>query len=108
MSDDPDRCRLFYANVFDWEFDDSSMPGYTLIETGNDPGGGMMKRHDQAPGPGLNIYFLVDDIPAALEKIQANGGTVHCPETEIPNVGWWAYAADPEGIPFGIFKARQT
>lgn len=82
------------------------MPGYMLIKTGSEPGGGLMKRPNEVPNASLNVYFLVDDIPATLERIQAAGGTVYRGETEIPDVGSWAFAADPEGTPFGIFKTE--
>lgn len=106
MSDDPDKCKQFYGSVFGWEFNDRSFPGYTMIKTGRDPEGGLMKRPDEAPAPCMTVYFLVDDIPATLEKVKAGGGTVHKGETEIPNVGRFAVASDAEGIPFGIFKGR--
>ena len=108
MTADPEACRKFYASALGWEFDNSSMPEYTLINTGSEPGGGIMKRPDPAPASSLNVYFLVDDIAATLERITAGGGTVHCGETEIPGIGWYAFAADPEGITFGLFKTAQT
>lgn len=107
MSDDPEACKRFYARVLGWKFDDASMPGYTFIDTGSEPGGGIMKRPEQAPAAAMNAYFLVDDIAATLQKITAAGGTVHCEETEIPQIGWYAFATDPEGVPFGLFKAAR-
>jgi predicted enzyme related to lactoylglutathione lyase len=106
MSNDPERCKQFYGGVLGWEFDDASMPGYTLIKTGGDPGGGLMKCPDDGPGPGMHVYYLVDDVAATLQRIEAGGGTVLHEETEIPGVGWFAIAADPEGISFGIFKSK--
>lgn len=106
MCDNPEKCKQFYAGVFGWEFDDQSFPGYTLIKTGTEPEGGLMKRPDDVPKPCMQVYFLVDDIPATVAKIKAGGGTIYHDETEIPNVGWFAVAADPEGIVFGVFKVR--
>ena len=106
LSNDPDKCKQFYSSVLGWEFDDSSMPGYTLINTGGEPSGGLMKCPDEAPGPSLCIYYLVDDLPATLQKVTDGGGTVINDKTEIPNVGWFAIATDPEGISFGLFKAK--
>ncbi len=110
LSNDPAQCKQFYSSVLDWEFDDTSMPGYTLIntggETGGETGGGLMKCPEKAPGPCLCVYYLVDDIPATLQKITDGGGTVIHDQTEIPNVGWFAIVADPEGISFGLFKAK--
>jgi predicted enzyme related to lactoylglutathione lyase len=103
-SDDPEKCKQFYGSVFGWEFDNQSMPDYTLINTGSEPGGGLMKRPPQAPAPSLTVYFLVDDVGATVSKAQQAGGTVLVPETPIPNVGAFAIIADPEGLHFGIFK----
>ena len=44
MASDPNRAKAFYGAIFDWKFDDSSMPGYTLIHTGAEPGGGFRQR----------------------------------------------------------------
>jgi predicted enzyme related to lactoylglutathione lyase len=32
----------FYSRVFDWKFDESTYPGNTFIDTGAQPGEGMM------------------------------------------------------------------
>lgn len=107
QSDDPEKCQQFYGSVLDWEFDSQSMPGYTLINTGSEPGGGLMKTPAEAPGPCLSVYFLVDDIGATISKAQQAGGKVLVPETPIPNVGAFAVLSDPEGLGFGIFKHQQ-
>lgn len=104
MSNDPDKCRSFYAKVFGWEFDDASMPDYTMIKTPQEPGGGLMKRPDEAPAPMLNVYFLVDDIEATLANVSQAGGSVLVPKTPIPDVGSYAMFADAEGICVGLFQ----
>ncbi len=104
MTNDPQKCKAFYGTVFDWTFDDESMPGYSLINAGAEPSGGMMGRPSDAPGPGLHVYFQVDDISAALVKVTDAGGAVLVPATEIPNVGTFAMIADPEGIVVGLLK----
>ena len=104
MSNDPDKCRAFYAEVFGWEYDDTSMQGYTMVKTGQEPDGGVMKRPAEAPAPALNVYFMVDDIEATLNKAGQGGGCVIVPKTPIPNVGAFAMFSDPEGICVGIFQ----
>jgi predicted enzyme related to lactoylglutathione lyase len=104
MSDAPDKCKAFYTAVFGWEFDDSSMPGYTMIRTGQDPSGGLMKRPPEVPGPCLNVYFDVQNIDDTLAKATQAGGTVIVPKTAIPNVGHYAFFTDPEGVPVGLLQ----
>ncbi len=105
MSDDPEKCKAFYGKVFGWQFDDSSMPGYTLINPGAEPNGGLMKRSPDAPHVAMSVYFQVDDIGEILGKVAEGGGQVLVPKTEIPNVGFYAMFADPEGIPVGVFQS---
>ena len=104
MSDDPDKCKGFYKGVLGWEFDDSSMPDYTLIKTDKEPGGGLMKRPAEVPGVCLSVYFLVEDIEATLAKVTEHGGQVLVPKTEIPSVGHYAFFTDLEGIGVGLFQ----
>ena len=106
QSDDPEKCQQFYGSVLGWEFDSQSMPGYTLIKTGSEPGGGMMTVKPEMPDPCLSVYFLVDDIATTLKKAEEVGGRVLVPETPIPNVGAFAVIGDPDGLSFGIFKSQ--
>jgi len=104
MTGDPQKCKAFYGAVFDWQFDDQSMPGYTLISTGTEPSGGVFAKPEEAPGACLNAYFQVDDLDAALSKATEHGATALVPKTPIPNVGHFAIIADPEGIPIGLMQ----
>ena len=38
------------------------------------------------------------------EKIRARGGRVVVPKQEVPGIGWWALALDPEDNTFAIFE----
>lgn len=107
MTNDPEKCKAFYGKVFDWAFDESSMPGYTLIDAGAEPSGGVFKKPDEAPGVAMNVYFQVEDVDATLAKVKENGGSVIVPRTEIPNVGEFAMISDPEGIVTGLFKNKE-
>jgi hypothetical protein len=104
MTGDPEKCKAFYGAIFDWRFDDESMPGYTLVNTGAEPTGALFPKPEAAPGVCVNIYFQVKDIETTLEKVTAGGGSVLVSKTDIPNVGHFAMFADPEGIPIGIMQ----
>jgi predicted enzyme related to lactoylglutathione lyase len=105
---DPDKAKDFYRQLFDWQMDDMPMAQgtYTLIKTGKDPGGGLMKH----PMPGAPSQWLpyvgVDDIHAATEKAKALGATVLVPPGEIPNVGWFSIFLDPTGAALALFKPK--
>jgi len=99
---DTAKARDFYGKVFDWVFDDTTFPGYTLIHTGRDTHGGLMAKHHDTPLSGLNSYFEVDDVNRTLHDVVESGGRVVVPRTAISNVGEFAMFQDPEGIAVGI------
>lgn len=104
MSNDPVRMQGFYAKVFGWTFNNEIMPGYTIIDAGAPPGGGLMKRPPQAPESRLNVYFKVADIDETLKKIEHAGGKMVVPKTQIPGHGAYAFFTDPEGVIVGIHE----
>lgn len=101
---DVDKAMDFYSKVFDWEFDQEHFPNYPLIKTGDNPGGGMLKKPEQLRSPGLHIYFHTEDIESTLARVTVTGGTVISPRMAIPGIGFWAVFADPDGIPVGIMQ----
>lgn len=108
MVSDSGKAKEFYGKVFDWDFKvDEGMPGYTMIDAGKAPGGGMMNKPDTAPHHALSVYFCVDSIDDTLAKVSEAGGQVIVPKMEIPNVGWWGLFADPDGIPVGIYEPKK-
>jgi predicted enzyme related to lactoylglutathione lyase len=115
-ADDVSRAKAFYGSVFGWDLQDYEMPGgtYTIIQTvpvderqmPTEPGainGGLMRRSTDAPHPVITI--AVEAIDAALERIEAGGGRVVTPRTEVPNLGWFAYFEDPEGNTLGLWES---
>lgn len=107
MVSDTEKSKEFYGKIFDWEFKvDDNMQGYVMINTGSEPGGGMMKKPDQAPHFALSEYFMVDSIEDTLGKVEAAGGKTGVPKTEIPGIGWWALFFDPDGIPVGVYESK--
>jgi uncharacterized protein len=106
MVSDVEKSKAFYGKVFDWKFEKDKSMDYTMIRTGQEPGGGMMKKPDQAPMFALSVYFQVDDIDDTLKKVEAAGGKRGMPRQEIPDMGWWAMFFDPDGIPVMIWQRK--
>ena len=106
MVGDVEKSRKFYGKIFDWEFQHDDAMNYTMIKTGAEPGGGMMKRPDEAPMFALTQYFQVDDIDATMAKVAEAGGKPAMPKMEIPDIGWWAMFFDPDQIPVMIFQSK--
>jgi len=64
--------------------------------------GGLMKRTEQVKGPVIAVQ--VDSVDTYLEKVLAKGGKLIMPKMEIPNMGYYAYVADPEDNVFGLWE----
>jgi uncharacterized protein len=117
-TDDLDRAKAFYGEIFGWNLTTVQMEGgmdYTTVGTTPiddttrmplEPGainGGMTKRTNATPSPVLMIE--VDGIDDALKGIEASGGSTVTPRTTIEGMGAFAYFKDSEGNVLGLWEA---
>jgi predicted enzyme related to lactoylglutathione lyase len=118
-SDDIERSKKFYNELFGWKFDkwsgSEAMPEgmeYWLISTVDDKGnkalgGGMMKR--QSPQQqGITNYFDVKSVQEYSARVEQLGVKVISPKMPVPGMGYIATCTDTENNGFGIFEADQT
>lgn len=96
-ADDPERARRFWARFLGVELEarqDGEGEGWqTRSEV---PAVGIHAR-GRGPGDSFSLpYFAVGDVPAALERVTALGGSVVHPGTH------WAICKDSEGTPFAL------
>lgn len=113
-TDDLARAKEFYGSIFGWELQDMQGMDYTTVQTSpiddqqmpTEPGainGGMYTRTSENPmTPVLTIG--VDSVEIALKEVEAHGGSVFRPRTEIPGMGAFAYFTDTEGNVVGVFE----
>jgi predicted enzyme related to lactoylglutathione lyase len=101
-ADDPERARRFWASLLAVELE-ARRPGEG--EGWQTHGGGpAVGVHARGRGPGDSFslpYFTVPDIAAALERVEALGGSVVHPGES------WAICKDSEGSPFGLAAAER-
>ncbi len=110
---DVEKLKQFYEQVFGWKIVEYPGPlDYWIIQTVPTdengtllhPGvnGGMYKK----PQPDIKPinYYAVESITEFLAKIVKLGGKVISPKQEVPDVGWVAAAADPEGNQFALIE----
>jgi predicted enzyme related to lactoylglutathione lyase len=115
-ADDVEKLRKFYSLLFGWKIE--KMPGqveyygiYTVPvdEKGMPlrPGvnGGLMKK--QNPEHKAVNYIQVESVDEYMKKIESLGGKIVVPKMEVPGIGWWALALDPEGNQFAILQPMQ-
>lgn len=110
MTTDADAAQDFYAGLVGWSFSDSGQDGmdYRMFrKDGTEVGGLMPLTQDMLDGGAQPLwagYIGVDDVDATAAEITAAGGTVTMEPQDIPDVGRFAFVADPQGVPFYIMR----
>ena len=98
-ADDPERARRFWTELLGVELEDRQpAEGEGWQTHSGEPAIGV---HARGPGPGDSFslpYFAVTDVTAALERVEALGGSVVHPGEQ------WAICRDSEGSPFGLTR----
>jgi len=114
--DDEDRARKFYRDAFGWTIQELPEMHYNLVQTGPITedgfpkevgyiGGGMLRRESPTDRPVITID--VEDIDAALAKIESLGGMTVLGRQDVGEMGWAAYFKDVEGNLMGLWQSRQ-
>jgi predicted enzyme related to lactoylglutathione lyase len=103
--DDADRGRAFYEGLFGWRFEPvASGTGYR-IETPTVSGG----LHGGEPGAPPYMFFDVEDIDAAIERVRTLGGEVvdmdvSGSDESIALFGRFKLCRDDQGSTFGLHQ----
>ena len=81
---------------------------YTLLTVGDLGTAGLMQLTPDMLAGGMRpawVGFIgVDDVDAYAKRVEQGGGKLHCPPMDIPTVGRFASAQDPQGAVFLLFK----
>ena len=102
---DAERGRAFYEGLFGWRFSPGPSGEGWVIETPGGPGG----MHPGDPGASPYLFFAVDDMAAALERVRELGGTVDDMDVEgdaesVARFGSFKLCRDDQGSPFGLHE----
>lgn len=114
-SDDLERSKKFYSELFGWNFEKWSGPEslpegmeYLIITTTDNKGnksigGGMMKRQNSQQ-QGMTNYIDVKSVDEHSNKVMQLGGKVVIPKKTIAGMGYFAVCLDTENNTFGIWE----
>jgi predicted enzyme related to lactoylglutathione lyase len=93
----------FYSNVFGWTLDTNNPGGYGMYRPADGEGvaGGIGTAQDGGPGH-VTFYVHSDDPEGTLRRVEAAGGRVLMPLTEVAPETKIALFADPEGHVVGL------
>ncbi|TGC10528.1 VOC family protein [Methanolobus halotolerans] len=113
-ADNMRRAKMFYRNMFGWEFKITEMDqDYTLTTTVKtdqkqipaEPGainGALFLR--RRPDEGPSIVVTVQDIYGSLENVEKAGGHILRPVEPAGNLGLFAEIRDSEGNILGLWQ----
>ena len=103
-TEDTNRAKEFYSNVFDWGFQSYGQQDFLQIKNDNSDEGeliGALQSRNYSPVPekiiGLECTISVQNVDDIVERIKNNGGQIIMPKTAIPYVGWITKFLDTEG-----------
>jgi uncharacterized protein len=112
-ADDVERAQGFYRDAFGWEINPMPEFNYAMVTTtpADETGmpaergainGGMLARQGPITSPVITIG--VDDIDAALARVEQLGGKTVLARQAVGDMGFTAYFADPEGNLLGLWQ----
>lgn len=119
--DNVDRAIQFYTAVFGWSFQRWEQNDYWMIMTADkdstEPGinGGLLPRPAELAKPqpktAANAFvctMVVDSFDDAAKKIEAAGGRMVVPKTDLAGMAWQGYFLDTEGNVFGVHEVKKN
>jgi uncharacterized protein len=118
MTKDPKALTAFYRDAFDWPIDSehpisggSGVPEYFLVapDGAQPPKAGINGGFGSLPpgyGGHVTFYIAVDDVAAALDKIERLGGKRMMGPDQVPNGPVIGLFQDPQGHTVGVVKVE--
>jgi predicted enzyme related to lactoylglutathione lyase len=110
---DTDKAQAFYAAVIGWSiapFPEDAHGGYLIATAPDSAGvGGIASLPPGTPFlPDWSIYFGTADVDAAAREVKRLGGEIRVEPMDIPGIGRFAIAADPQGNGFALMKGASA
>ncbi len=94
----------FYSSIFGWKVRKRG-DGELAFDDPGGVSGTWVKESDRTPDEHTRTYIMVDVIADTLKRIEAEGGRVLTPRTDIGGgMGAFAIFADPVGNEFGLYE----
>jgi len=104
---DLERAKTFYTKLLNLDFQFVEMPGSKMYMFG-EPGqagasGSLVASEDSAPSAeGTVVYFSCEDVATQAAMVEAAGGQLIIPKTDIGDFGFFAQIIDTEGNRIGL------
>ena len=111
FTNDVAKAREFYGGLFGWEWRwVSETPGkeYGMFYFDGRAVAGvahLVPPKTEGPYARWVYYISVDDVDAAVAKVESGGGRTMLARRDLPSRGSFAVLADPEDAPFGVLNS---
>jgi predicted enzyme related to lactoylglutathione lyase len=108
LTRDAETAKTFYSKLLGWEY--CGDEHYIHIRNRGRNNGGMMKMDEnfgEMP-PMWMVYFHVEDIDAAMKRVEELGGRVVTQKMEAPDTGWFTVIEDPTDAVFYIMQLAKV
>lgn len=99
---DPAKARDFFAELFDWQFEDWG-GDYISFNDGR-LAGGFRRAKEVAPATGTLIVFYSEDLERDVERVKELGATISVEIFPFPG-GRRFHFIDPVGTEYAIWSA---
>ncbi|HVF27378.1 MAG TPA: VOC family protein [Pyrinomonadaceae bacterium] len=101
-----EAAKSFYSELLGWTLKESQIGtvNYTEFYVGGKPSGGMVQmgaEFGNMPSHWM-AYIAVEDVDASVKRVEALGGKVCVPPTDIPNTGRFCVINDPTGATISL------
>ncbi|KAF3933161.1 hypothetical protein ABW19_dt0206964 [Dactylella cylindrospora] len=111
---DVERAKKFYEAAFDFEFrpnpegyKEEDIAMFMLKNTDKSLSGGICKvAENSKPSAGTILYFMVQDVDAALEKVKGLGGKTREEKKPEGDHGLMGLFEDTEGNVHGVYQLK--
>jgi predicted enzyme related to lactoylglutathione lyase len=111
LTPDPEGAKAFYEEVVGWTVKPMG-DDYAILEAQGSAVAGVMALNDEMRAMGVPAcwtgYIFVEDLEASIGRLEKLGGKLKRPPAEIPDVGRFAVATDPQGAVFCLFQDTQN
>jgi predicted enzyme related to lactoylglutathione lyase len=108
QTNDVKKAKDFYSKLFDWQLEDTEMPGqgsYTMVKVGEGTGGGMITSQALSGSPPQWLpYVGVNDVVASTKKAKELGARVVMDATAIQGIGTMSIFTDPTGATLALWQ----
>ncbi len=106
--EDVGGARAFYGELFGWTFIEEPSPAgsdtYLVAQLDGLDAAGILGARAQPRSSAWNTYIAVDDLEAAVARVEAAGGHVVTAMSQAGMRGRSAACSDPYGVVFGLWQ----